>query len=61
MGLYSPLNFHTLLGRHHSHAVDFFFKIDIYVADLKSGFPRRLEDLENENGHGIVMEQGNVP
>ena len=27
-----------------------------FILGLPSGFPRRLENLENENGHGKVME-----
>ena len=34
--------------------------IKYQILDLLSGFPRRLENLENENGHGKVMEHAKL-
>ena len=43
---------HVLL----THCLVDFYTVVRYCYGVLSGFPRRLENLENENGHGKVME-----
>ena len=38
------------------HGPHYIIMQNVLPGKLNSGFPRRLENLENENGHGKVME-----